>query len=256
MLTVGRAPEPRRSGRRLPGEIGEPTGTAADEEHVHELALLIVRERGRVAAQLLTEGAVADAAVAPPGIDAEYDVQVLTSNIGDNPNAVTRFVLVSSTRRIPERTGADKTSVIIELPTDEPGGLVEMLEQFATRGVNLSLLQSRPIGDAFGRYRFVVDLDGHIRDERVADALLGLKRFSPKVRLPPEGRRISRITTRLMTSAPASVSMCAASERSAREWARIPTTTSTAMKPAISASAAESRLASAFSLTPCVWPWA
>ena len=56
-----------------------------------------------------------------------------------------------------------------------------MLEQFATRGVNLSLLQSRPIGDSLGRYRFVVDLDGHILDERVADALLGLKRFSPNV---------------------------------------------------------------------------
>ena len=56
-----------------------------------------------------------------------------------------------------------------------------MLEQFATRGVNMSLLASRPIGDALGRYRFVIDLDGHIRDERVADALLGLKRFSPKV---------------------------------------------------------------------------
>jgi prephenate dehydratase len=47
--------------------------------------------------------------------------------------------------------------------------------------VNLSLLQSRPIGDSLGRYRFVVDLDGHILDERVADALLGLKRFSPNV---------------------------------------------------------------------------
>ena len=56
-----------------------------------------------------------------------------------------------------------------------------MLEQFATRGVNLSLLESRPIGDALGRYRFVVDLDGHVLDERVADALLGLKRFSPNV---------------------------------------------------------------------------
>jgi prephenate dehydratase len=32
-----------------------------------------------------------------------------------------------------------------------------------------------------GRYRFVIDLDGHILDERVADALLGLKRFSPRV---------------------------------------------------------------------------
>ncbi len=71
--------------------------------------------------------------------------------------------------------------MIVELPTDVPGALVEMLEQFATRGVNLSLLQSRPIGDSLGRYRFVVDLDGHILDERVADALLGLKRFSPNV---------------------------------------------------------------------------
>ncbi|MGV8972335.1 MAG: prephenate dehydratase, partial [Rhodoglobus sp.] len=51
----------------------------------------------------------------------------------------------------------------------------------ATRGVNMSLLESRPIGDALGRYRFVIDLDGHILDERVADALLGLKRFSPRV---------------------------------------------------------------------------
>lgn len=124
---------------------------------------------------------IADAAVAPPGIDAEYPLEVLAENIGDNPNAVTRFVLVSASRAIPERTGADKTSVIVELPTDQPGALVEMLEQFATRGVNLSLLESRPIGDALGRYRFVVDLDGHILDERVADALLGLKRFSPHV---------------------------------------------------------------------------
>ena len=56
-----------------------------------------------------------------------------------------------------------------------------MLEQFSTRGVNLSLLESRPIGDELGRYRFVVDLDGHVEDERVADALLGLRRSSPNV---------------------------------------------------------------------------
>jgi prephenate dehydratase len=56
-----------------------------------------------------------------------------------------------------------------------------MLEQFATRGVNMSLIESRPIGDALGRYRFNIDLEGHILDERVADALLGLKRFSPSV---------------------------------------------------------------------------
>lgn len=133
------------------------------------------------ASGLLDDRAIADAAIAPPGIERELGVEVLAHGIGDNPNAVTRFVLVSSSLAIPERTGADKTSVIVELPSDAPGALVEMLEQFATRGVNLSLLESRPIGDALGRYRFVIDLDGHLHDERVADALLGLKRFSPNV---------------------------------------------------------------------------
>jgi len=101
--------------------------------------------------------------------------------VGDNPKAETRFVLVRLGGAVAERTGADKTSIIAELPDDGPGRLLEMLEQFATRGVNMSLLESRPIGDAMGRYRFVIDLDGHIHDERVADALMGLRRFSPKV---------------------------------------------------------------------------
>lgn len=130
---------------------------------------------------LLDATTVAHAAVAPAGIAEHHGLEVLASDIGDNPNAVTRFVLVSRSARLPARTGADKTSIIVELPDDAPGRLLEMLEQFATRGVNMSLLESRPIGDALGRYRFVIDLDGHVHDERVADALLGLKRFSPNV---------------------------------------------------------------------------
>ena len=59
------------------------------------------------------------------------------TKIGDNPNAVTRFVLVSRTVAPPPPTGADKTALIAELPDDHPGALLEMLEQFATRGVNL-----------------------------------------------------------------------------------------------------------------------
>jgi len=133
------------------------------------------------APQALLESDTADAAIAPPGITQHLPLEVLAEDIADNPEAVTRFVLVSRSLAIPPRTGADKTSVIVELPNDRPGGLVEMLEQFSTRGVNLSLLESRPVGDALGRYRFIVDLDGHVLDERVADALLGLKRFSPNV---------------------------------------------------------------------------
>lgn len=132
------------------------------------------------AASLLSSDA-ADAAIAPRGITEHYELDLLAENIGDNPNAQTRFVLVSRTTDLPAPTGSDKTSIIAELPDDSAGRLLEMLEQFATRGVNMSLLESRPIGDSLGRYRFVIDLDGHVRDERVADALLGLKRFSPKV---------------------------------------------------------------------------
>jgi prephenate dehydratase len=103
----------------------------------------------------------ADAAVAPPAILEHYDLELLAEEIGDNANAVTRFVLVSRTVAPPAPTGADKTSLIVELPEEYPGALLEMLEQFATRGINLSLLASRPIGDALGRYRFVIDADGH-----------------------------------------------------------------------------------------------
>jgi prephenate dehydratase len=133
------------------------------------------------AAADLLNTTTAEAAIAPPGIAKHYDVEVLAETVGDNPNAQTRFVLVSKTADLPEPTGHDKTSLIIELPDDRAGALLDMLEQFSTRGVNLSLIQSRPIGDKFGRYRFVIDADGHARDERMSDALLGLRRFSPKV---------------------------------------------------------------------------
>ncbi|GGH46870.1 prephenate dehydratase [Microbacterium album] len=130
---------------------------------------------------ILDGSSSAEAAIAPPGITAHHHVDVLAENIGDNTNAVTRFVLVTGPGVPPAPTGADKTSVIVELPEDRAGTLLELLEQFSTRGINLSLIQSRPIGDALGRYRFVIDADGHIRDERMADALMGLRRFSPNV---------------------------------------------------------------------------
>ncbi|MFJ4223007.1 prephenate dehydratase [Microbacterium sp. NPDC089695] len=123
----------------------------------------------------------AQAAIAAPGVVKHLDVDVLAEGIGDNAQAVTRFVLVTRTTTAPEPTGADKTSLIVELPNDHPGSLLEMLEQFSTRGINLSLIQSRPIGDELGRYRFVIDADGHISHERMADALLGIRRFSPRV---------------------------------------------------------------------------
>ena len=121
------------------------------------------------------------AAISPTTITEHYDVDLLASDIGDNAHAVTRFVLVSRTVAPGSATGADKTTVIVELPDERPGALLEMLEQFSTRGINLSLIQSRPIGDELGRYRFIIDADGHVHDARMADALVGLRRFSPRL---------------------------------------------------------------------------
>jgi len=133
------------------------------------------------ALDLLSENPSADAAVAAKSITDHYKLTVLAKNIGDNKNAQTRFIEIGLSNKPTKRSGKDKTSVIVELPEDRPGALLEMLEQFAARGVNLSRIESRPIGDQLGRYRFNIDAQGHIDDDAVAEALMGLHRFSPKV---------------------------------------------------------------------------
>lgn len=147
----------------------------------------------QAAADIFESETGVDAAIAPPGIEEHYPVEVLAEGIAQNPDAVTRFVLVSRAIPVGQPTGADKTSLIVELPNDRAGALLELLEQFATRGVNLTLLASRPIGDRMGRYRFVIDAEGHVRDERVADALLGVKRFSPNVVFLGSYQRADRV---------------------------------------------------------------
>ena len=132
------------------------------------------------AAKALADGASADAVIAATGAAKLYGLEILASDIGENKEAQTRFIEIGKSAKPQPKTGADKTSVIVELPDDRPGGLLEMLEQFAARGVNLSRIESRPVGDRFGRYRFNIDAEGHIEDEAIAEALMGLHRFSPK----------------------------------------------------------------------------
>ncbi|MET3143082.1 UNVERIFIED_ORG: prephenate dehydratase [Arthrobacter sp. UYEF2] len=132
---------------------------------------------------LLGDEAHYDAAICAPIVAQEQPgLTVLAENIGDNPGAVTRFILVSRPGVLPKRTGADKTTVVVPLPEDRPGALMEILDQFTTRGVNLSRIESRPTGQYLGHYFFTIDADGHIADARVADALAGLHRISPGTR--------------------------------------------------------------------------
>jgi len=133
------------------------------------------------AAKSLAGGKLADAVIAANGASKIYNLEILASDIGENKEAQTRFIEIGRAGKPQPKTGSDKTSVIVELPDDRPGGLLEMLEQFAARGVNLSRIESRPVGDRFGRYRFNIDAEGHLEDEAIAEALMGLHRFSPKV---------------------------------------------------------------------------
>ncbi|GIG28459.1 prephenate dehydratase [Cellulomonas marina] len=123
-----------------------------------------------------------DAALVPPAAVGTYGLVPLAEDVADNPSAMTRFVVVGAPGDVPPPTGADKTTLVVHLPDNEAGALLAMLEQFAVRGVNLSRIESRPIGDALGRYSFSIDAEGHIAEERVGEALMGLHRRCPYVR--------------------------------------------------------------------------
>ncbi|MDS2173332.1 MULTISPECIES: prephenate dehydratase [unclassified Nesterenkonia] len=131
---------------------------------------------------LLQEDHAADAAICAPLVAEQLGLHVVAHGVEDVAGAVTRFVLVSKPGPVPEATGADKTTIMIPLPEDRAGALMELLEHFSTRGVNLCRIESRPTGDGLGKYFFSIDLEGHIDEARVADALAGVHRISPKIR--------------------------------------------------------------------------
>lgn len=110
-----------------------------------------------------------------------YGLSELAYEIEDNPGAVTRFIVVGPAGRVAERTGADKTTLVAYMREDHSGALLEILEQFAVRGVNLCRIESRPTKEALGSYCFVVEAEGHIRDGRIAEALMGLHRICRQV---------------------------------------------------------------------------
>jgi prephenate dehydratase len=132
-------------------------------------------------ARLVQEGRY-DAAFAGEFAASTYGLEPLVTDIHDADNAATRFVLVGSPARPAAATGSDKTSVVFWLRDDHPGALLEVLQEFASRGVNMMRIESRPTGEGIGRYCFSVDCEGHVQDRRVGDVLMGLKRACEQVR--------------------------------------------------------------------------
>jgi prephenate dehydratase len=134
------------------------------------------------AAALLQDPPPFDAAVAPHLAAERYGLPVLAENIGDTEDATTRFVLVRKPGVIPAPTGADKTTLSLFMRLDQPGALMAILNEFAVRGVNLTRIESRPTRKALGDYFFSVDVEGHVADARVSEALMGLHRVCLDVR--------------------------------------------------------------------------
>jgi prephenate dehydratase len=112
-----------------------------------------------------------------------YGLEVLETGIEDHDGNTTRFVLVARPDwGIPGPTGHDKTTIVCFQSSDHPGSLHMILGQFAARNLNLTKLESRPTKKALGEYCFVIDIQGHVADEVVADCLRDLHATLPQLK--------------------------------------------------------------------------
>jgi prephenate dehydratase len=102
-----------------------------------------------------------------------YNLEILESDIEDFKDNKTRFVIVG--KEPSPRSGNDKTSLVCFIYEDRPGSLLQILQEFAFRYINLTKIQSRPTKKALGDYCFWIDMEGHIEDEQIASAINCLK---------------------------------------------------------------------------------
>ena len=119
------------------------------------------------AARIVTEKKQA-AAIASESAGELYELNVLASNIEDEPDNTTRFLVIGKQMCPP--CGNDKTSLIFSAP-NKPGALHRMLSCFADNGVSMTRIESRPSRREMWDYVFFVDIEGHAEDAPVKKAL-------------------------------------------------------------------------------------
>ena len=123
----------------------------------------------------------ATAAIATRRAAQTYGLEILVPDIEDHPENETRFVLVAA-EGVPAPSGHDKTSLVVFQDADRPGSLLGILQEFAARSINLTRLESRPTKQGLGDYCFLIDLEGHVADEVVADCLRNLHMKNGRVK--------------------------------------------------------------------------
>ena len=110
-----------------------------------------------------------------------YNLDVIASDIEDYKENKTRFVFIGN--YIAPRTGCDKTSIVCFLKKDKPGSLYGILKEFAERDINLTRLESRPAKKDLGDYVFMIDMEGHLHDRKVFEALEALRKTAYLVKI-------------------------------------------------------------------------
>jgi prephenate dehydratase len=163
------------------GEQVEPGTARVVYSHPQALAqcrrsLASLAPRAEPVAALSTAAAIAAAIHEPDALAvgnehaaALYGARVYAYDIGDEPGNETRFLMIGGDDHAP--TGDDKTSLAFTTQHDRPGSLVEVLQHFATRGINMTHIESRPTRRQLGTYVFLVDVQGHRGEEPLAEAL-------------------------------------------------------------------------------------
>ncbi len=116
-----------------------------------------------------------------------YGLEIIVKNISDFEDNTTRFIVIGK-EQMP-KTGFDKTSIVCFIGDDRPGRLLEILQEFSFRYINLTKIASRPTKKKFGEYLFFIDMEGHIEDEHISSALACLRCKLPKVKFLGSYRR-------------------------------------------------------------------
>lgn len=121
------------------------------------------------------------AALGPASAGALHGLELVEEDVADLKGNQTRFLLVGP-KGVPAPTGHDKTTVVLAQHENKPGSLVAILHEFSARNLDLTKLTSRPtrpaLGDShtsLGRYTFIIDIDGHIHDDVLANCLINVQ---------------------------------------------------------------------------------